>query len=40
MINGVQVRVSIGFYSSKVFLDFNLRIYKIILRSRVMARFA
>ncbi len=40
-INEVQVQVSIliGFYSH-VFLDFNLWICKIMLRSRVMARFA
>ncbi len=38
-INEVQVRVSIG-TSSHVFLDFNSWICKIMLRSRVMARFA
>ncbi len=37
--NEVQVRASIGFYSH-VFLDFDLWICKIMLRSRVMARFA
>ncbi len=35
----MQVRVSIGFYS-QVFLDFNLWICKIMLRSRVMPSFA